>query len=258
MARTSQRCIAIRSVGVTVLLTMMLMGSGCIVWYDTRYSLPPEVVSEAYQAVPLRCAPRPEKSDWLNSITSVFLPGSYPLLSPTARNIPQPGPESFHERFGIGTNRTIPIKCIVEITPSNGLDLGVVLGGGEGSYESPTRVPVALERGPHLADSMLVQLISLIVSVRIEQTYAVYYTLTYGDDEKGYHANYSYSLNKTGKSWSLFLPFVWWNLFTKSEVDELGSIHATFLRDVRQDGYLDNYMKLRAQEAVNVEGAKGP
>lgn len=142
--------------------------------------------------------------------------------------------------------------------PFDGLDLSVVLGGGEGSYESPARVPAAMHRGPHLVDSILVQLASLLVSVRIEQEYAVYYSVTYGDDEKGYHANYSYSLNKTGKSWSLFLPFVWWNLFTKSEAEELRSIHATFLRDVMQDGYLDNFMKLRAQEAVNVEGAQGP
>jgi hypothetical protein len=237
---------------------MMLTGAGCIVWYKSRYSSSPEVVSEAYRALPLRCAAKAEKSEWLDSFTSVLLPGSYPLLPPMARNIPQPDTESFDERFSIGTDRKIPIKCVVEITPFDGLDLGVVLGGGEGSYESPTRVPVALQRGPHLVDSMLVQLISLMVPVRTEQEYVVYYTVTYGDDEKGYHANYSYSLNKTGKSWSLFLPFVWWNLFTKSEADELRSIHATFLRDVRQDGYLDNYMKLRAQEAVNVEGAKGP
>ena len=229
-----------------------------MVWYKSRYSSSPEVVSEAYRALSLRCAAKTGKSEWLDSFTSVLLPGSYPLLPPMAKNIPQPDTESFQQRFSVGKDSAIPIKCVVEISPFNGLDLGVVLGGGEGSYESPTRVPVALQRGPHLVDSMLVQLISLMASVRIEQEYAVYSTVTYGDDEKGYHANYSYSLNKTGKSWSLFLPFVWWNLFTKSEADELRSIHATFLREIKQDGYLDNYMKLRAEEAANAEGLRVP
>lgn len=256
--RICARSLLIRAVGAVVLLTMMLTGSGCIVWYNSAYSWPPEVVNEAYRALPLRCAAKTEKSEWLDSFTSVLLPGSYPLLPPMARNIPQPDTESFQERFSIGIDRKIPLKCVVEITPFNGLVLGVLLGSAQYSYETPTFVPVTLQRGTQLVDSMLVQLVSLMATVGIKQQYAVYYTVTYGDDEKGYHANYSYSLNKAGVSWSLFLPFVWWNLFTKSEADELRSIHATFLRDVMQDGYLDNYMKLRAQEAVNVEGAQGP
>lgn len=237
-------------------IAFLLTGSGCVVWYEAQFASLSDARA-AYNELPLHCSPNIEQNESLNYVTSLLLPGSYPLVPPAARHIPQPNLAAFHGKFGGGSDSLPSVICEVEIPQKERRLLTVNLRQGRSLLRGGVTDKVISQRAePHAVGAVVAQLISLLIPTSSSEDYAVYYTITFGEEDKGYHSNYSYTIRKKGIAHSFLLPFAWLNLFTTSESDILEEVHAMFLQDVMKDGYIEYYMKPSVQEVkeqANIE-----
>lgn len=190
--------------------------------------------------VPLFCEPMTKNGEIQDRLFSFLVPGSYPLLPPQARHIPQDNFLRTDAQDDVAPLNKRTLTCTVEIAPlklhrSEVFDVGRRNRNPWVFQPQKWSRPMDFNTEPFAFPAMKAQLVSFIPGMHSKEDYDVIYSIKVGESSP---RSYSYKITKEGWAWSLLLPFAWMNLFTTSETEALGTIHKNFLENVKEDGYL--------------------